>query len=292
MSKTRLTNDAAAGTAVTDTTPSLAYDAAGSLHLVWLRNSWSADDAQTVRAVSVEGGFLGFRLSRAANGHLALVWQAMQDSGANLAYSIYDAVASTWEADQPLMSNSSVEAAHSPAFGADGNLYLAYQKIAANLVTQTIQISPTLTMTVTNLPQRGQSDLAFLAHTVGRDLAFDSLTALPANPVPGQSVTLTAADIGVGQITFRNQGYVTATNVTVEARQAAVTGTLVASGTAALIAPGASVSLTVALVPGRYTLFVKADPAGVIAETDESNNLAVSTLTVYSKIYLPVVLRQ
>lgn len=492
---TRLTNDA-----ITDTTPSLAYDAAGTLHLawlrnrnlVWLRNSWNANDAQTVRAGSAEGGFLGFRLSRASNGNLALVWQAMQDSGANLAYSVYDAAASAWSVDQSLMSNSSVEAAHSPAFGSDGNLYLAYQKIAVNLVTQTVQISPTLTMTVTNLPQRGQSDLAFLAHTIGRDLAFDSLTAAPANPAPGRSVTLTAvlrnagdlsiaapqvtfydgatpivtqtlaltltagyttkvqtvwvlpalavshtlraaadpagqvvetdetnnvvtltttlpdlavdhvyatyapnaitvtarlsntgalslgapftvalrltdpvtgalagsirisdniaaggqitvtlpltrpaslagrgnqawltadagnavteadennntgltalnilpdltltaADIRVGQILLRNQGYVTATNVTVEARRAAVTGTLVASGTAALIAPGAGVSLTVALAPGSYKLFVKADPNGAIPETDESNNLAVNTVAVHSQVYLPVVLRQ
>ncbi len=492
---TRLTNDV-----LTDTTPSLAYDAAGNLHLVWLRNSnlmwlrnsWNVNDAQTVRAASAEGGFLGFRLSRAANGNLALVWQAMQETGANLAYIVYDAAANAWGADQSLMRNTSVEAAHSPAFGADGNLYLAYQKIAVNLVTETIQISPTLTMTVTNLPQRGQSDLAFLAHTVGRDLMFDSLTVAPANPAPGQSITLTAvlrnagdlsivspqvafydgatpivtqtlaltltagyttnvqavwslsasamshtlratadpagpvvetdeannditltttlpdlavdrvyathapdaitvtarlsntgalslstpftvalrladpvtgtlikslsvsesvavggqitvtmaltqaaslaglgnqawlvadagnavleadennntdftalnilpdltltaADIGESQVTIRNQGYITATSVTVEARQAAMTGTLVASGTAALIAPGDSVSLTIALAPGSYTLFVKADPNGAIAETDESNNLAVRQAVIWQRVFLPVVLRQ
>ena len=111
---------------------------------------------------------------------LAVVWQTMEDSGANLAYTIYDAGADLWGADQTLMDDDDDEAAHSPTFGDDGTLYVAYQKVETQFVTRTFELSPTHTFEVTNIPQPGDSQLAFLAHTVGRDLAdaYDTLERL------------------------------------------------------------------------------------------------------------------
>lgn len=274
----RLTTDA-----ITDTTPALAYDTHGERHLVWLRggnivwlrDSWNVADVQIVNSpAGNEAGLLNLTLNRAANGNLSLVWQAMDAGGSDLAYRVYDMATHVWGADQSLMSNSSVEAAHSPAFGTDGNLYLAYQKIATQLVTQTIPLSPTLSYTVTNLLVKGASDLAFLAHTVGRDLTFDSLVADPSNPAPGQAVTLTAVlrnagDLGVvnPQVTFYDDAAPILTQTLAITLAAGYTTT-------------AQVNWSILPLAFPHVLRAVADPAGQVAETDESNNTATITTTL------------
>ncbi|MEA3396778.1 MAG: CARDB domain-containing protein, partial [Chloroflexota bacterium] len=266
---TRLTNDT-----ITDTTPALAYDGTGNLHLLWLRggdlvwleNSWTAGNAQTVRAASTEAGFMGFTLNRDPAGNLAVVWQGTSDDGANLTYSIYDAANDSWGADNTLMNDADVEAAHSPAFGSDGTLYLAYQRIKTEFVTRTFAISPTASFTVTNFAQPGQSDLLFLAHTIGRDLTFAGLTITPANPAPGQAVTLTAVLRNAGdlavvdpQVTF----YDGATPI--------VTRTLAITLAAGYTAT-AQTNWTVPSPAAAHTLKAVADPNGQVTENDETNN--------------------
>jgi len=266
---TRLTNDV-----ITDTTPALAYDSAGRLHLLWLRGgdlvwlkgSWDVNDAQTVRAGSTEGGFLGFTLSRAPNGDLAVVWQGMGDEGAELTYSIYDATADSWGADNRLTAGADVEADHAPAFGSDGTLYVAYRHVETEFVTRTFTVSPTHTFTVTHIPQPGQSDLMFLVHTVGRDLTFEGLTITPTNPAPGQVVTLTAV--------LRNAGDLAVVNPQV----AFYDGTSQIGSTQTLLTLAAGYTATVSTtwtIPSpaaAHPLKAVADPAGLVAETDETNN--------------------
>ncbi len=266
---TRLTNDA-----IADTTPALAYDAAGRLHLLWLRgdnlvwleDSWNTADLQTVRSASTEGGFLGFTLSRAPNGNLAAVWQGMGDEGADLTYAIYDAASDTWSADNTLTGGPDVEADHSPAFGSDGTLYAAYRLVTTEFVTRTFTVSPTHAFTVTHIPQAGQSDLIFLTHTVGRDLTFDSLTITPTNPAAGQAVTLTAV--------LRNGGDLAVVNPQV----AFYDGTSQIGSTQTLSTLAAGYTVTVSTTwtlpspAAAHTLKAVADPAGQVTETDETNN--------------------
>ncbi|RME82442.1 MAG: hypothetical protein D6775_10855, partial [Caldilineae bacterium] len=264
----RLTDDA-----VSDGVPALAYDAAGALHLVWLRDgdlvwlhdSWNAADARVVRAQSTAAGFLGFTLNRAANGNLALVWQSMGPEGADLTYSIYDATADDWSADLALMSDASVEASHSPAFGGDGTLYLAYQKVATDFVTRTIEIEPGQPFTVTNVPQPGQADLVFLEHTVAQDLTLDDFSVSPANPAPGQPITLTAVLRNAGdlmaaapQVTFYD-GDAPIAAQTLPDLSAGYTTTVQATW-------------TLPLDPTPHILRAVADPEGQVAESDETNN--------------------
>ncbi|MBN1262716.1 MAG: hypothetical protein JXB35_18690, partial [Anaerolineae bacterium] len=265
----RLTDDA-----VIDAAPSLAYDAAGRLHLAWLRagdlvalsDSWDIADVETVRADSIEGGVLGFTLSRSPGGHLALVWQAMGEQGADLVYTVRDVAAGLWGAAQPLMEDADVERAQSLAFADDDTLYLAYQKVETELVTRTFEISPTQTFTVTNLPQPGNSQLVFLAHSVGKDLTFDSLTATPANPAVEENITLTA--------TLRNSGSLAVLNPVVrfyDGNDAIVMETLpftLAAGYTATV----FVNWTVPSPAEIHTLRAVADPDNLIAETDETNN--------------------
>lgn len=104
-----------------------------------------------------------------------------------------------------------------------------------------------------------------------------AVTALNVLP----DLALTPADVQAGSsltITVHNSGVVTATDALVEVRDGAASGPLLASDTLAAIPPGGSGMITSTLDAGSYTLFVKADPAGAIAEVDESNNLAVASV--------------
>jgi len=265
---------------ITDTTPALAYDEDGNLHLLWLRarpsagagqalvwleNSWDIGDARTVRTTSTEAGFLGFTLSRASNGNLSLVWQTMDENGSNLAYSVYDAAHDSWGTDQPLMSDADVEGSHSPAFGSDGTLYLAYQKTETQFITKTLS-SASATFTVTNVPTRGASSLAFLEHTVGIDLALDSLTITPTNPAPGTVVTLTAVLRNAGDLAV-----VTPQVAFYDGTMPFITRTL-----AITLAAGYTDTLrTNWIVPSPaavHTLKAVADPNAQVTENDEANN--------------------
>ena len=266
-SPARLTNDT-----ITDITPALAYDGSGNLHLLWLRdgdlvwleNSWNVGDARTVRAASTEAGFMGFTLNRDPAGNLAVVWQGTGDGSADLTYSIYDDANDSWGADNTLMSDSNVEAAHSPAFGSDGTLYAAYQQVATEFVTKTFT-SPS-TFTVTNIPTPGVSSLVFVEHTVGRDLTFVELTITPTNPAPGQAVTLTAV--------LRNAGDLAVVNPQVAfydgASQIGSTQTL--STLAAGYTTTVQASWTVPALAAAHTLKAVADPNGQVMESDETNN--------------------
>ncbi len=267
---------------VADTTPAVAYDPAGVRHLLWLRGgqlvelrgSWDPTQAQVVLPAATEGGLLGFRLSRAADGNLALSWQAVNGTDSDLTYSLYDGADGRWSAARPLLNDLAVEAAHSPAFGDDGNFYLAYQQTALTLVTKTVTMSPTLTITVTGLPQPGQSDLVFLEHPVGYDWALESLQAAPANPAPGQAVTLTAV--------LRNAG----DRVPPAPQVAFYDGaTAIATRTLALSPAGGytvpvTLSWTLPFTPGMHTLIAVADPAALITETDEANNAFTLTTSL------------
>lgn len=274
---TRLTTDA-----VTDTTPSLVYDADGTLKLIWLRGdnivmldgSLDVGDAQPVRPGSTAAGFLDFALTRSPQGHLALIWQAAHDDLVDLAYSVYDTGAGKWGADQHLMSDDAVETALSPAFENDGTLHLAYRKSETEYITKTIEMSPTLTVTMTDIPSQGRSDLYFLSHTVGRDLTVSDLTITPIYPAAGESVTLTAmvrnvGDLEVGPVLVRfSDGGTHITSYTV----------------APTLTAGTAVTATVAwTVPSSitapHTLRATVDPTGVIAETFEDNN--ITELTVF-----------
>ncbi len=275
----RLTDDA-----VIDATPALTYDAAGRLHLAWLRDgdlvalsdSWDIADVETVRA---ESGALGFTLSRSPSGHLALVWQAMGEQGADLVYTVRDGEAGLWGAAQPLLEDTDVERAHSPAFANDGTLYLAYQKVQTEFVTRTFEISPTQTFTVTDLPQPGNSQLAFLAHSVGRDLTFDSLAVTPANPAAGENITLTAR--------LRNAGALAVANPVVrfyDGSDAILTETLpltLAAGYTATV----SGNWTMPSPTEIHMLRAIADPDDLVAETDETNNAIALQTTLPDLVF-------
>lgn len=267
----RITDDS-----VPDLAPALAYDSSGSRHLVWLRdnglawlnNSWNPANLQIIRYSSSGAGFLGFSLSRAANGNLALVWQSLKDGQPDLGYTIFDAANGSWGAGQWLSDSTALEGAYAAAFGGDGGLYLAYQKVDLSTTSRTFDLPGGGSYTVDHLPVQGQSDLAFLSHNVGRDLYIENLTISHSNAdlIPGQVVTI--------QATLHNSG-----DLRLDSVQAAFytdEAQIGSTQTVASIQAGGStivsVDWTVPVTDVPVTLSARADPAGAVNETDETNN--------------------
>jgi hypothetical protein len=266
----RLTDDV-----ISDTTPSLVYDADGTLKLLWMRgddlvmldDSWDLNDLEIVRADSVAAGFLDPTLVRSPEGHLALAWQANHAELSDLAYSIYDAAAGRWGADQHLMQDDALEISTVSAFAADGTLHMAYRKEQTEYFTETVVFSPTLTVTYTNVPRAGASDLYVLEHTVGRDLTIGDLALSPDYPAPGAPVTLTAR--------ITNTGDLVAGPVVVQFSDAGtpVVTVTVSSGLTAGVSITATAQWTTpTLLDAPHTLTAVVDPAGAVTEFDETNN--------------------
>lgn len=114
---------------------------------------------------------------------------------------------------------------------------------------------------------------------------FFALDVLP-------DLALGAADVqGLGplHVVVHNEGWLTATDVVVELRQGTLTGTLLYSGTIPAVAPDGEGELLAPLPPYHGPLLVWVDPANVIAEMDESNNLAWREyLRISYWVYLPL----
>lgn len=105
-------------------------------------------------------------------------------------------------------------------------------------------------------------------------------------------LVLGAADIaGAGPvlITAHNTGFVAATGVLVTVCEGGSGGSLLYSGTLDRLPAGGAETLVLPLPPGDYTLHVQLDPANLIQENDESNNLVVREVRIPSRAYLPLM---
>ncbi|MEU4046525.1 CARDB domain-containing protein [Streptomyces antibioticus] len=107
----------------------------------------------------------------------------------------------------------------------------------------------------------------------GPDLEVRSITTSPANPAVGQAVSFTVA--------VHNRGTSAAPAGSVTRLQA---GSTTLNGTTGQVAPDATVNVAIAgtwtATAGGATLTATADATGVVAETDENNNVFARSLVV------------
>ncbi|MBN1317677.1 MAG: hypothetical protein JXA42_19495 [Anaerolineales bacterium] len=270
------------GDAITDSVPSISYNADGQPVIVWLRDTdlvmqtgWTGSPT-VVRPSSDGSAFLDYDLLSDPDGNLALVWQQTSPNGTKIVYAIYDASNSSWSGDKYMLEDDAMEESISPAFGNDGALQMAYNKVSMTHITKTIVVSPTLSYTVTGILEPEQTDLAFLSHTIETDLGIrDGDIALSdPNPAPGSSVTISATvhnlgDLAVvgGEVAFYD-GDPNTSGV-----QIGVTRTLT-SPLPAASSETVTVEWDVPTTTISHELYVVVDPTDAVTEDNESNNQA------------------
>jgi len=256
-----------------DTSPALAYDSTGRRHLLWLEDgslrwlldSWTVGDATAPIPQEKSGAIVGLGLTAGPGDGLALTWQSNRDGQPGIATAFYDPVANSWAAPEILVGDGSIEATLTPAYASNGDLHIGYRKTAASAITRTLTLTTSEVITVPNVLTTGESDLAYLVHTPGRDLTFDSLIVEPSNPAPGQPITLTAV--------LRNAGGLSAPTPRVRFLDGV---TALATQDLASLDGGYTRTVTaqsvLGAVTGPHSLAAVADPDSQLAESDESNN--------------------
>ncbi|HEY89671.1 MAG TPA: hypothetical protein G4N98_08075, partial [Thermoflexia bacterium] len=205
--------------------------------------------------------------------------------GADVAYTVYDAASASWGADNTLTSDGLLEESLSPVFDGQGNLCMAYNKVTMDWITTTrvVEISPTLTVTVTEyMPEPVQSDLFQMVHILGRDLGIgdDDIVLSDPNPAPGDHVIISATVHNLGDLAA------TGAEVTFYDGDPGAGGTPIGASQS-LISPFRAATVdTVSVVwevpagANSHSLYVVVDPVDAITETNEANNQAMLSVVL------------
>ena len=226
--------------------------------------------------VVVDGSpaILAYTAAQDQNGRLVLLWQGVSSEGVDIFYASYDPNHAVFSLVEQLTDDEPLEQSLAAAFGASGELLLAYNKTALEQQDITTRTGGQ----VKNATFFGQTDLYVLSHTFGPDLAWrpDSLTA---NPGSGGAVTISA--------TLYNQGdeAVATPTVTFYLGNPADNGTEIDSvNSAGLLPGGGQVSLNLnwnaPSSGGPFTIYAVADAGHLVVETNEANNTAVLGLAL------------
>jgi hypothetical protein len=220
--------------------------------------------APTLEAATVPGGAV-------------IACTVQTGSGVEIASSYYNANLDQWSLPAQLTQDG--DAASALSLGWDGQ-----QVVVAYLKTQTIwtnvdfQVSGQ-TVTVTNVPQPGRTDLCLLTHSLGVDVAVQpgSVKFDPPNPAPGSVVTNSALIENLGDLPVQNlplgfyDGNPTNGGVLIGGLQV-VPGVLAGAETQTV-----SVVWTLSAAPQAHQVYVVADPGLTLPDTDRSNNAASAT---------------
>jgi hypothetical protein len=220
--------------------------------------------APTLEAATVPGGAV-------------IACTVQTGNGVEIASSYYNANLDQWSL--PAQLTQAGDAASALSLGWDGR-----QVVMAYLKTQTIWTNVDFqvggqTVTVTNVPQPGQTDLCLLTHSLGVDVAVQpgSVTFNPPNPAPGSVVTNSALIENLGDLPVQNlpvgfyDGNPTNGGVLIGGLQT-LPGVL-AGG----YSQTASVVWTLPAAPRAHQVYVVADPGLTLPDTDRSNNTGSAT---------------
>lgn len=271
---TRYTNDALA-----DRTAKVAVDATGQVYALWQRDTALVMDRNLagtptpVRADAATAGFSDFILTLAPGGNVVALWQEMTDFGSDAHYRVYDPASSTWGLDTLLSQDSDLERSFSPAWDAMGNLILAYNNVIVTKQNKTVALDGGGTVQINGVPQPGRVDLLLAKRALVKDLSISAngLTASGTTYLPGDAITLKAK--------VKNSGNVAVLDVPISFYNGdpAAGGSLIQSVTL----PGwlkaadeaeATVIWTIPPPAIARTVYVKVDSAGIVTESDETNN--------------------
>jgi outer membrane protein assembly factor BamB len=267
----RLTDDA-----TPDSHPLALYDGNGRLHLLslhgdTLHHRMGLTGSLILGLGDTSTALLDYRATVDQAGNLVVLWQDYAGGGVDTFYAIYDGAVGSFSAPLQLTQDQPLEKHLAPTFASDGTLLIAYGK--THLVTETVQVSPTLT--ISNVTTLGQTDLYALAHQLGRDLVLGDQDIQLSNPNPdsGETVTVT--------LTLHNDGdlAVPSPTLAVYAGDPGLGGPNLLTTTLPITLSGGmttsvSFTWTVPMTPSLQRLTALADPADIVSETDETNSEA------------------
>ncbi len=280
------TNWSASGQLTDDTLqnthPQLVYRQ-GQPYLVWLagdrlalRNLNTLQRQKSIAAPNGAGTILlpgdlqvdQFRLLEDASGNLYAIFTGQQGQQRDLYLVYYQSDLNAWGYPQHLTDDTASESYPAAGLDATGNLLAAFSRTQLFTQTYTATVPESGQVVSYTMPVEGQTDLYTIAHGLRRDLAAKSLRVSDASPVPGSTITLTAALQNTGDLPLLNVEVLFKDGVSEISRQS-LTGAIVA---------GEVVSVT-AIYPvptsgGIRQLTFTVDPDNEIVEADETNNIA------------------
>ena len=258
--------------------PSVAYDASGTGHVLWIQGpdlvqaTIALPTPQVVKAGSSSAGLMAGLLTSSGDS-LALVWQEASHNGPSNFYArLFDPASSTWSED--LRLNEDPMAATPPGgyFGSDGTLHLVLVGSDVTRTNATVDFGGVPT-DIPNQPVFGRADLKLLDHTLFLDLATSDAGLTTEPPAPANGATATAS------VAVRNAGdfAVGSVDVGLYAGDPAAGGTSL--GTATVAGPFRSGESRVVSIPftapsENTDLVAVVDPAVTLAEFSRANNKA------------------
>jgi len=262
-----------------DRNAKVVVDSNGSVFCAWQRGNDLVVDRDfsgtptTIRSDSESLGFSDFSMTVGPSGTVVILWQEMNEFGADAHYMVYDPVSDTWGLDTSISQDSYLERSFAPAWDEDGDMVVAYNKVQISKETKTVTLESGETVEIEGVPQPGQVDLIVEKRPMVRDLAVaeGSLEAEGATFLAGDTVNLRA--------TVRNDGAWAEEDVQVTFYDG--DPDFVGTPIETVTLPGwlksseeveASIDWTIPLPLVARTVFVKVDPGEVISESDESNN--------------------
>lgn len=227
-----------------------------------------------VRPNSQTAGFSDFAMTFGPANNLLLLWQDMTTNGCHAHYMVYDPVSATWSQDELLRNDPPLERSFAPVWDNAGNLTVAYDVVNIFTTNITATLTDGSSVTVTNVPQPGQVDIAVTKRALIRDLALlpGDFTASGNNFLSDDTVTLTAnvrnlGDLGLSNIVVGfydgdpNSGGILLSNVT-------VAGWLPGAATNGL----ATAFWNVPTTATNHVLYAVVNQSGAATEFNPTNN--------------------
>ncbi len=258
----------------------VAVSPSGDVYWVWQQGtnlvmSTNFSASQTlVRADSQTAGFSDFAMTLGPADNLFLLWQGMTTNGCHAHYAVYDPVSATWSQDELLRDDPPLERSFAPVWDSAGNLTVAYDVVDVFDTNITATLNGGTVVTITNVPQPGEVDIAVTKRALIKDLALlpGGFTAKGNNYLQGDAVTLTAnvqnlGDLGMSNVVVSfydgnpDSGGILISNVT-------LAGWLPGAATDGV----ASASWVVPDSSGNHVLYAVVDQTNAAAEFNPGNN--------------------
>jgi hypothetical protein len=203
---TRITNDI-----LNDDNPQMAIDPKDNFVLTWIKENeissvlnFDMDHQTVIHSDEYSTNLAAFKLANSSDGKLAIVWAEPSDYSSDLYAIFYNPAIDVWGNPKQMTFDAETESNATAAFYGNTLVSIYNRNLMGQTpMTRTLANGKTVTVIAS---EPIQTDLYMLLYTKGDDLALEngSLIFSPANPVPGDKVTLTVKAMNLGERPFNS----------------------------------------------------------------------------------------